>query len=239
MATFQRPKLPTFASEISGAIRQLHSSEYKRPSQLNPGSALVVGAGNSGAEIALELARSGFQVTLSGRDVGQVPFKVDGLAAKMGLSQIVLRGVFHRLLTVDTPMGRKVRPKLLQHGGPLIRVKSAQLQQAGVVRAGRVEGVRNGLPYLSDGTALEVDNIIWCTGFEPGMSWIDLPVFDHAGEPAHSKGIVENSPGLYFVGLHFLYALSSTMIHGVSRDAKRIVSHLAAKRTSSVADTVV
>jgi putative flavoprotein involved in K+ transport len=76
-----------------------------------------------------------------------------------------------------------------------------------------VVGVRNGLPMLEDGRVLDVRNIIWCTGFHTGFSWIDLPIFDEYGEPRHEAGVVASPPGLYFVGLHYLYALSSEMIH--------------------------
>jgi putative flavoprotein involved in K+ transport len=73
---------------------------------------------------------------------------------------------------------------------------------------------------------LDVTNVIWCTGFHAGLSWIDVPtpIRDADGEPVHDRGIVPGEPGLYFVGLHFLYALSSTMIHGIARDAERIAA---------------
>lgn len=113
---------------------------------------------------------------------------------------------------------------MVSQGGPLIRVKPADLTAAGVQRAPRVTGVRDGKPVLADGRVLEVSNVIWCTGFHPGLSWIDLPapVYGDDGEPIHHRGIVPGEPGFYFVGLHFLYALSSTMIHGIARDAQRI-----------------
>ncbi|HEX6558654.1 MAG TPA: hypothetical protein VF021_04310, partial [Longimicrobiales bacterium] len=136
---------------------------------------------------------------------------------------------FHRVLTVDTPLGRRARPKLVSQGGPLIRVKSADLAAAGVQRAARVVAVRAGLPVLADDRVVETANVIWCTGYQPGLSWIDLPIFTPSGEPRHKSGLVADAPGLYFVGLHFLHALSSTMIHGVSRDAERIAA-LIAKR---------
>ena len=72
--------------------------------------------------------------------------------------------------------------------------------------------------------------MIWSTGFHPGFSWIDLPVFGENGEPEHVRGVVESVPGLYFVGLHFLYALSSTMIHGAARDAGHVAEAVAAGR---------
>jgi len=85
------------------------------------------------------------------------------------------------------------------------------------------------MPLLQDGRRLEVANVIWCTGYHPGFSWIDLPLFDEIGDPRHEGGVVPEHPGLYFVGLHFLYSMSSTMIHGVGRDAARIVDAVAAR----------
>jgi putative flavoprotein involved in K+ transport len=74
-----------------------------------------------------------------------------------------------------------------------------------------------------------VTNVVWCTGFSAGHSWIQLPIFDEHGDPLQERGLVARAPGLYFVGLHFLYALSSTMIHGVGRDAERVVEDIAAR----------
>ena len=105
----------------------------------------------------------------------------------------------------------------------MIRVKPKDLAAAGIQRVPRVVGVRDGRPLLEDGRVLDVANVIWCGGFHPGFDWIDLPVFDDDGELLHQGGVVESQPGLYFVGLTFLYAMSSSMIHGVSRDAARIV----------------
>jgi len=86
---------------------------------------------------------------------------------------------------------------------------------------------------MDDGRALEAANVVWCTGFHPGFSWIDLPVFGEGGEPMHERGIVATEPGLYFVGLHFLYAMSSMMIHGVGRDAERVAEAIAKRAGSS------
>jgi putative flavoprotein involved in K+ transport len=128
-------------------------------------------------------------------------------------------------------MGRRARPGLIAKGGPLIRVKPAHLAAAGVERTPRVTGVRDGKPLLTDGRVLDVSNVIWCTGFHPGLSWIDLPnpVYGADGEPVHDRGIAPDEPGLYFVGLHFLYSFSSTMIHGVARDAERIAAAIQAR----------
>jgi putative flavoprotein involved in K+ transport len=100
------------------------------------------------------------------------------------------------------------------------------LAEAGIRRVPRVVGARDGLPQLADGRVPQVANVVWCTGYQPGFSWIHLPVL--AGEePRHDRGLVPDVPGLYFVGLHFLYALSSVMIHGVGRDSRRIAAAIA------------
>ena len=222
MASYQEPRIPAFAAELAPEIRQLHSREYRRPSQLQPGGVLVVGAGNSGAEIALEAVRTGHETWLSGRDTGKVPFRIDTVLSRYVLQPLLLRVIFHRLLTVDTPVGRKARPKIISSGGPLIRTKPKDLIAAGVRRVPRTAGIKDGRPVLEDGTVLDVTNVVWCTGFHPGFSWIDLPVLDEHGEPKHERGLLPQEPGLSFVGLHFLYSMSSTMIHGVGRDAERI-----------------
>ena len=221
MATFQKPEIPEIGKQLEPAIVQVHSFDYKNPAQLRDGDVLIVGAGNSGAEIAVEVGRT-HKVWLAGRDVGYIPFDIRGRAARMGLARLVLRFVFHRVLTVDTPVGRKARPQALKQGGPLIRQKPHDLAAVGAERVARLAAVRDGKPVLADGRVLDVTNVIWCTGFHPGFSWIDLPIFDERGAPRHEKGVVTEVPGLYFVGLHFLYSLSSTMIHGVGRDAERI-----------------
>jgi putative flavoprotein involved in K+ transport len=226
MSNFQRPRVPDFAAQLDRGIVQLHSSQYRRPGQLQPGSVLIVGAGNSGAEISMELART-HRTCLSGRDTGHIPFRIDGRAGRLILGRLVLRGLFHRVLTVTTPIGRKVRPKLLTGGGPLIRVKPQDLAGAGVQRVDRITGARDGRPLLADGRTLEVANVVWCTGFHPGFSWINLPVLGD-DEPRHISGTVPSTPGLYFVGLHFLHAMSSAMVHGVGRDAERIATAIAA-----------
>ena len=219
MSNFQKPRIPSFARELVPDIVQLHSFEYRNPSAMREGGVLVAGAGNSGAEIALDLAKR-HRVWLSGRDVGQIPFRIESRIAHT-LVPIIFRVVFHRVLTVRTPMGRKARVRMLTAGAPLIRTKREDLTAAGVERVGRVAGVREGKPVLEDGRVLDVSNVIWCTGFESGFSWLDLDVHGDL-EPKHDAGVARDVPGLYFLGLMFLYAGSSAMVHGVSRDASRI-----------------
>jgi putative flavoprotein involved in K+ transport len=227
-ASYQRPRVPSFAADLDAEIVQLHSSEYCNPSQLREGPVLLVGAGNSGAEIAIELARK-HRVWLAGRDVGHIPFRIDGLMARHFLVRFVLRVLFHRVLTVDTPIGRRARPALVSRGGPLLRQRPRELHAAGIERVPRVAGVEDGRPRLVDGRVLDVTNVVWCTGFEPGFDWIDLPILGERGEPSQDRGVAREEPGLYFVGLHFEYAMSSVMIHGVGRDARRVAETIAAR----------
>ena len=233
MSSYQRPRVPEFAGELDPAITQLHSSDYRNLSQLQPGSVLVVGAGNSGSEIALEAARGGHQTWMSGRDVGHVPFRIGSLAARMFILRPLFRGVFHRVLTLDTPMGRRVRAKVVHHGAPLIRVKPNDLAAAGIARVGRTVGVRAGRPVLDDGRVLDVTNVVWCTGFQQDFSWIDLPITGDDGWPLERRGVVDTAPGLYFVGLAFQYAFSSMLVGGAGRDAEYVVKHLDARSTAT------
>jgi putative flavoprotein involved in K+ transport len=234
MANYQKPKVPAFAADLDPDVTQLHSFDYRNPDQLRDGPVLVVGAGNSGAEIAKELCPL-HTVHLSGRDTGHLPFRLEGLPARLVLRRLVLRILFHRVLTVGTPIGRRARPKIVSRGGPLIRVQPDDLARAGVERAPRTVGVKDGRPVLETGRVLDVANVIWCTGFRPGFDWIDLPAFGEGdtSDPDHRSGIVNSVPGLYFVGLHFLHALSSGMVHGVGRDAERVARAIAGRRTGS------
>jgi putative flavoprotein involved in K+ transport len=232
MSSWQRPRVPRFASELDPRIFQLHVADYRNPRQLQDGDALVVGAGNSGAEVALDLAGSR-RVWLSGPDTGHLPFRPESAVARV-LMPFIGRVIFHRVLTTSTPIGRRVRPKMLAKGDLLIRVKPKDLAAAGVERVPRTTGVEQGLPQLEDGRRLAVANIVWCSGFHPGFSWIDLPVIG-SEEPDHDRGVVEAEPGLYFVGLKFLYSKSSEQIHGVGRDAERIAGIIADSREERVA----
>ena len=221
MSNYQVPRIPAFAAELSPAIRQLNAGEYRTPGQLLPGRVLLVGAGNSAAEIAKELA-SDHQVTVAGPSTGEVPGSFTSFVSRHVVVHVLNGIVFSHVMSVNTPVGRKARPKIMTQGVPLIRVKSKDLARLGVQRAGRVTGVVDGKPVLDGGTVADVENIVWCTGFTPGLSWLRMPILDERGEPRHERGVASDVPGLYFVGLHFLTSMSSAMVHGVGRDAARI-----------------
>jgi putative flavoprotein involved in K+ transport len=215
----QIPKRPAFAGELDRAIVQLHSSEYRNPSQLREGGVLVVGVGNSGAEIAFEVART-HTTWLSGKPTAQFPGRHSSAGARFVFP--IVRFVGHRVLTIRTPVGRKVRPNFVTHAAPLIRVKLKDLAAAGAEQVARTAGVERGRPVLEDGRVLDVANVIWCTGFREEFPWIDLPIFGEDGRPRHQRGVVTGEHGLYFMGLVFQYAASSDVFPGVGRDAEYI-----------------
>jgi putative flavoprotein involved in K+ transport len=223
---YGKPKVPRFAPDLDPRIVQLHSSEYRAPSQLREGGVLVVGAGNSGADIGLEVRRA-HETWLSGRDKGHIPFRTEGRLARLVFPVLWL--VATQVLTLGTPIGRKVRPAAVANGAPLIRVKPKDLAAAGIERVPRTVGAHDGLPLLEDGRVLDVANVIWCTGYRPAFDWIDLPVFAAGGEPLHERGAVPSEPGLFFLGLDFLYAFSSETVGGVGRDAEYVARQIEAR----------
>lgn len=228
MSSYQKPKLPEFASELDPSIVQIHVVDYKNPDQLRQGDVLVVGAGNSGAEIAFELVR-GRHVLLSGPSTGHPPFRPAGRSGRILVP--ILSPVILRVLNTSTPMGKKARPQILKRGAPLVRVREKDLVEEGVERVGRTVGVVDGYPELDDGRVVDVSNVVWCNGFDPGFSWIDLPVFDENGQVDHDRGVVSAVPGLYFVGLRFLHSIASDTLFGVGRDADHVAEHVCDRRS--------
>ena len=226
------PRVPPFAGELDGRIVQLHSKEYRNPSQIQKGGVLVVGAGNSGAEIAIELARH-HQTWLSGRDPGEEPTRAGSLPDRLVTPLMWFMAT--QVLKVTNPIGRKVRDHFVDppRGIPLGRVRRKDFAAAGIERVPRVTGVRDGRPFLEDGRSLDVSNVVWCTGYSPHYDWIDLRLPAHNGVPLHDRGVVQSCPGLYFIGLLFLYSLSSALVGGVGRDAKHIVEHIVSTRMAT------
>jgi putative flavoprotein involved in K+ transport len=228
---YQRPRVPDFAPQLNPEIRQLHSGEYRNPSQLQDGAVLVVGASHSGADIAFEVARS-HRTILCGKDRGQFPFRIEH-----PLRRVVVPIMFFlakHLLTMRTPIGRAIRPEIRAHGGPLIRHKRSDLAAAGVERTeARVVGVRDGRPLLDDGTVVDVANVIWCTGFHHDNPWLRISVLGEDGWPAQDRGVAAGAPGLYFVGLEFQYSFSSMLVGGAGRDAHYVARHIAGRAGSA------
>ncbi|PTT68110.1 hypothetical protein DBR22_07380, partial [Arthrobacter sp. HMWF013] len=224
--------------ELDGEILQLHSLDYRSPASVPAGDVLVVGAGTSGAEIAMELAQehhSG-KVYLSGRPTPHIPGAVLRWAGPLYWRLV------NSVLTLDTKPGRKVAADFHKRGAPLIRISIKDVERAGVIRLPRVTGAVDGQPVFDAGTSDagtsdggtanpgavpgNFRTVIWATGYRPDFGWMaGLPV-DDLGWPVTSRGVVQEIPGLYFVGMPFQYALTSGTVGGVGRDAEYVVEKL-------------
>jgi putative flavoprotein involved in K+ transport len=217
---YDRPKVPSFAAEIDPAIRQLHAAQYRNPSQLT-GDVLVVGAATSGVEIAIEAAQAGHRTTLAGRSTGAVPPIFYAFGGKLFWFYA------NKVASVRTPIGRRMKPLVLTHGAPLIRLKMKDALAAGVQRAARIEAVRDGLPVIAGEETTRPETIVWCTGFTHNYSWIEMPIVGPDGYPRHDGGVVDGQPGLYFVGLPYQTRLASGLVGGVGQDANAVAGVIA------------
>jgi putative flavoprotein involved in K+ transport len=222
---YQAAYVPDFADQLDAGIMQLHSSEYRTPSELREGDVLVVGAANSGAEIALE-ASAEHRTWLSGRHPGNEPTRPGSGVDRLFTPPFWF--YISRVISVTNPIGRQLRPRLLKMTLPLARVKPKDLDNAGVVRLPRTVAARDGKPVMEDGRIVDVANVVWATGYRPAFDWVHLDVFDQDGQPVHDRGITAE-PGLYFIGLFFLTSAASSLVGGVGRDAEYITRHITAR----------
>lgn len=226
----RRPVRPPFADLVDARVRQLHSIGYRSPGDFASGPVLVVGAGNSGTDIALDAARAGHVVVLAGRHPGQTPFPIDSVPGFIGGHAFLF---VLRHLTVRSRAGRAARDRQRGHGLMLIRNKLADLDAAGVRRADRIAAVRNGLPVTGDGEELTPATIVWCTGSRPELSWLEVDgALDEDGEPIQTEGLADQVPGLAYLGLDFQYSAASSTIMGMSHDARTVVDGLLRTRVA-------
>ncbi len=217
------PYIPAFADRLDPGVLQLHSSEYRRPEQLRPGPVLVVGGSHSGCDLAYEIAPT-HPTTLCGRDPGQLPVRPDSPTIRLVFPIVAF--IQGHVITRRTPIGRRAKAHVRDHGAPMLRVKRRDLLARGVNRlAARVVDTKGGLPVLEDGTVIEAANVLWCTGFRQSFGWAQVSVFDDDGWPVETRGITA-APGLYFSGLSFQYAFSSMLIDGAGRDAGYVVKQI-------------
>ena len=232
---YDRPRVPDFAGELDPAIVQMHSSQFRSTSQLGDGAVLVVGASNSGAEIALMAAHE-HQTVLVGREVGKMPFRPEDRLART--FDTFFWFFVNHVATLDNPIGRKAAPGIRNHGLPLDRVRPSDLNAAGVERVhARTVGVSDGRPLLDDGRVIEAANVVWATGFRPDHEWIHVPITGHDGWPRQTRGVVTEVPGLFFIGLPFMYAGASALLGGVGRDAAYLVRQMALQAADRMSPT--
>src|SRR4051812_47735157 len=209
----QIPNVPAIAADLDPGIRQLHSADYRNPGQLLPGPVLVVGAGQSGADLALEILRAGHEVWLSGRAMPEVPIPFGSRRMRVALP--VLFFLAKHVMNVRTPVGRRLQPEVRKGGAPLLRVRRADLAEAGVhLSEARTTGSDDGRPVLGDGTVLDVTNVVWCTGFRQEFGLVSPDPTGDDGYPRGNGGVGADLPGLYYGGLLFQTPVPPKLIGG-------------------------
>jgi putative flavoprotein involved in K+ transport len=232
----RRPHVPDYAADLDPGIVQLHSSEYRRPSQLPDGPVLVVGASHSGFDVAYEVAPD-HPTILAGAGHGEIPVPHGSRRFRMVMP--VMWFIWGHVINRRTPVGRKEMHEIRFHGGPALRVKVADLEARGVERVEeRVTGVQGGRPVLGSGRAVDAATVVWATGFTQDFGWIDVPgVIGEDGWPRELRGVVAAAPGLYFCGLSMQSSFRSMLIGGVGADAAHVARQIDRQATRATVTT--
>lgn len=215
---FQTPFIPKFSSNLSSTVYQVHSSEYKNQNQLKEGSVLVVGGGNSGAQIAVELSKER-KVYLS---IGQ---KMMFLPQTIGTKNLFWW--FDKLGLLNVNINTNVGLFLSKRHDPIFGLELKNLiKNATVELKSRTQSIHNDLFYFEDHTQLHVDNVIWSTGFKEEYSWIQIDdLIDSNGDPIHQRGVT-TIEGLYFLGLPWQFRRGSGLLYGVGKDANYLYQQI-------------
>lgn len=227
---YHTPKIPEFAAELPSNILQMHTQDYRNPSQMQDGPAVVIGTGASGSQIALELSHSR-KVYIAGRDLGGMP---RSLLGKDLYWWLYATGAIR--LRWNSWIGRRLL-KGAAKGDALVGDSLKKIVAKGnLTHLQKVTGVHKGqLTFACGNSAPEIRNVIWATGYHADYSWINLPVFEPSGLPRHQRGIVTEAPGLYFLGLKTLYRTGSATMGGVGADAQYLARHIAEKSKNAFA----
>ena len=215
---FQKPRIPSFDSSVAADVYQTHSSGYRRPGDVPPGRAVVVGGGNTGYQIAEELAADHEVVLAVGSRQTPLPRRLLGRqifwwGTKLGVLKV----------SVDSRIGKR-----LSQRETLIGSNPRKAKRLGIVLKPRAIDASGRAVGFADGTQTEADAIIWATGYQPDYSWIKLPVVDANGRVRHRRGVTDR-PGLYFLGLTWQHTRGSALLGFVSEDARYISEQVVAR----------
>ena len=227
---FQVPTVPRLAADLSGEVVQLHSAAYRRPSDIPAGTVVVVGAGNSGRQIAEELTAT-HDVTLA---VGTAPLQLPQRFLGRDLYWWLTRtGLMAK--TVESPLARRVRAR----GDVVVGTPFRRLRRAGVRIRPRVVSITADEVRFQDETAVRAATVVWATGFRADLSWIDVPeALDAEGRPRHERGI-SAVRGLAFVGLPWQFTRGSALLGFVRQDAAWVAAQLSAQRNLQIDEPLV
>jgi putative flavoprotein involved in K+ transport len=222
---FQVPFIPPAAQALDGSVTQIHAADYRNPQVLPDGPVLVVGGGNSGFQIAAELAASR-QVHLSiGASYPMLRQRLLGRDLFWWLTRLGLMRV-----PAQSRLGRRVQAR----GEFIIGTSRRTLEQAGVRFRPRLTGAESRTVRFDDGSTLEANVVVWATGYRPDYSWIAIPGVVHDGGVAHRRGVTD-IPGLYFLGLSWQHTRGSALLGFVNDDASYLTDRIAAHRQAAEA----
>jgi putative flavoprotein involved in K+ transport len=222
---FQAPFVPPIADRLAPGVAQLHSTAYRSPEDLPDGRTLVVGGGNTGFQIAEELAASR-EVHLSiGSRQKPLPQRILGrdlfwyLEATGLIRKSLGTRIGRRLEGRETLIGSRPRTLRRRHG--------VELHPRAVDASGSTV-------TFKDGKGLDVEAVLWATGFRPDYSWIDAEVFDEKGRVVHERGVTD-AGGLYLLGLSWQHTRGSALIGWVKDDAEHLSGRIRAFRSNIAA----
>ncbi|WP_049627964.1 flavin-containing monooxygenase [Bacillus sp. JFL15] len=215
---FHTPNIPSISKDVAGHIHQLHSSQYKHSKQLAPGNVLVVGGGNSGAQIAVELSKERVTYLACSNKPVYFPLWIGNRSIFWWFDKL---GVLHASHT--SILGKFIQKK----GDPIFgyELKHAIRQKKIILKQRVIAGKQNEIIF-KDSSSLEVNNVIWATGFKNPLWWMKIEgVLDKEGRIIHHRG-VSAVKGLYFIGLPWQHRRGSALLQGVGNDAEYIVKQM-------------
>jgi putative flavoprotein involved in K+ transport len=224
---FQVPYVPPVTQRLGGSVTQLHSAAYRNPQALPPGLVLVVGGGNSGFQIAEELARAGRRVDLSiATKLPALPQRLGGKDLFWWLTQLGLLRV-----TADSRLGRRMSSRDFLIGSSRRRLRAAGVR----FRPGMADTDGRTVRF-ADGSTQDVGIVIWATGYRSDYSWIDIPGVTRDGKVVHRRGVTD-VPGLYFLGLSWQHTRGSALLGFVHDDAAYLAGRITGRDRAAEAAT--